>query len=83
MKKKVLVEANGIFLQGKHIVSKDNDLVIAPFMEANKKLASTEFVGIHCIQQDALLCLDGHIFPVEFWSHRAPHLNNIDTLWFK
>ena len=74
--KNPLVEAYGVFLQGKHVVSKDNDLVITPLMEANEKLASTKLVGVHRVKQDALLCLNGHILSVKLWRHRAPNLKH-------
>ena len=70
----LLVEADGVFLQGKHVVSKDDDLVVTPLMKANEKLASTELVGVHRVQQDALLRLDGHVLSVKLRRHRAPHL---------
>lgn len=70
----VLVQPNSIFLQGKHIVSKDNNLVIPPFMKLDQKLAGSEFVGIHGVQQDAFLCFDCHILSVELRRHRAPDL---------
>lgn len=72
----VLIQANSVFLEGKHIVGKDNDFVVAPFMEANEKLAGSKFIRVHRVQEDALLRLDGHILSVKFWGHRAPHLNH-------
>lgn len=63
----VLVKTNSIFLEGKHIVGKDNDFVVAPFMEANEKLAGSKFVRVHCVHKDALLGLDGHILSVKLW----------------
>lgn len=75
----VLVKANGVFLQGKHVVGKDNDFVVASFMEANEKLAGSEFVGVHRVHEDAFPCLDGHILSVKLWGHRAPHLNHTQT----
>lgn len=75
----VLIKANSIFLEGKHIVGKDNDLVVASFMEANEKLAGSKLVGVHRVQEDALLRLDGHILSVKLWGHRAPHLNHTQT----
>jgi len=73
-----LVQADGVFLQGEHIVSKDDDLVITPLVEANEKLTSTELIGIHGVKQDALLCLNGHIFSVKLRRHWAPHLKHRD-----
>lgn len=70
----LLVQPNGIFFQGKYVVSKDNNLVIPPFVELNQKLAGSEFVGIHGVQQDSFLCFDCHILPVELRRHRAPNL---------
>lgn len=72
------VQPNGIFLQGKHIVSKDNNLVIPPFMKLDQKLASSKFVGVHGIQQDSFLGFDCYIFPVKFRRHRAPNLSTLD-----
>lgn len=72
----LLVEANGIFLQGKHVVSKDDYLVIAPLVKANEKLASTELVGVHRVEQDALLRPDGHVLSVKLRRHWAPHLKH-------
>lgn len=69
-----LVQPNGIFLQGKYVVSKDNNLVIPPFMKLDQKLAGSEFVGIHGVQQDPFLCFDCHILSVELGRHRAPNL---------
>lgn len=48
-------------------------------MEADEKLASTELVGVHGIEQDALLRLDGHILSVKLWRHRAPHLRQTEV----
>jgi len=72
----LLVEANGVLLQGKHVVSKDHNLVITTLVEADEKLAGAELIGVHCIKQDALLRLDGHVLPVKLWRHRAPHLKH-------
>lgn len=72
----LLVEADSVLLQGKHVVSKDHDLIVSPLMELNEKLASAELIGVHRIKQDALLCLDGHILSVELWRHWAPHLKH-------
>ena len=70
----LLVQSNGIFLQSKHVVSKNNNLVIPPFMKLDQKLASSEFVGVHGVQQDSFLGFDCHILPVKLRRHRAPNL---------
>ena len=72
----LLVQSNGIFLQSKHVVSKDNNLVIPPFMKLDQKLASSEFVGIHGVEQDPFLGFDCHVLPVELRRHWAPNLWN-------
>lgn len=69
-----LVEPYGVFLQGKHVVGKHDDFVVAPLVEADEELASSEFVGVHGVKQDPLLRLDGHIFSVKLRGHRAPYL---------
>lgn len=70
----LLVQPNGIFLQGEHVVSKYNNLVISPFMKLDQKLASSEFVGVHGVQQDSFFGFDCHILPVKLRRHRAPDL---------
>lgn len=70
----LLVQSNGIFLQSKHIVSKDNNLVVPPLMKLDQKLTRSEFVGVHGVQQDSFLGFDCHIFPVKLRRHRAPNL---------
>lgn len=70
----LLVQSNGILLQSKHVVSKDDNLVIPPFMKLDQKLASSEFVGIHGVQQDPFLGFDCHILPVKLRRHWAPNL---------
>lgn len=72
----LLVETNGILLQGKHVVSKDDDLVAASLVEADEKLASAELIGVHRVKKDALLRLDGHVLSVKLRRHRAPHLKD-------
>lgn len=70
----LLVQPNGIFLQGKYVVGKDNNLVIPSLMELDQKLAGSELVGIHGVQQDALFSFNCHILPVELRRHWAPNL---------
>lgn len=72
------VQSNGILLQSKHVVSKDDNLVIPPFMKLDQKLASSEFVGIHGVQQDPFLGFDCHILPVKLRRHWAPNLSTLD-----
>ena len=72
----LLIEPDGVFLQGKDVISKHNDLVIASLMEANQKLTGTELVGIHSVEQDTFLGLNSHVFSVKLRGHWAPHLRD-------
>lgn len=47
----ILVEHDCIMLQGEDIVREDDDFIISMFMVTDQKLASTELVWIHPIQQ--------------------------------
>ena len=43
-------------------------------MEADEELAGAELVGVHGVEEDPLLGLDGDVLPVELWRHGTPHL---------
>lgn len=62
----LLPKSDCIFLQCKHIVSKDDDFIIPSLMKLNQELTGSEFIWVHGVEQYPFLCFNSYIFSVKF-----------------
>lgn len=75
----LLPKSDCIFLQCKHIVSKDDDFIIPSLMKLNQELTGSEFIWVHGVEQYPFLCFNSYIFSVKFRWHWAPYLQLENT----
>ena len=71
----LLVEADSVLLQSEDVVGEHHDLVVASLVELDEELTGSELVGVHGVEENTSLRLDGHVFPVKLRGHRTPHLD--------